>query len=620
MRINRILSVIVAVVAVSLPAAAINWDEITRSGKYYYGVGQGADEADATEQAKAQIAGSIATNVWSTFSMESDERRNLGEVDRRDLLQMRVKTYSNATLTNLQLWDVTGKEPNVTVRMYIAAEEVQKIFDARKDLAGTIMKNAGHFLENRRIDLALQYYYSAYALVRSLQHPYELKDANGQELIVTIPAIIEEILGNISVEFAGRDGDRVDLMFKYKGEPVSSLEFKYNDGRSDECSGTAKDGRGMMEMIPGYPSEVYHLSVDYVGLSQARGDADLYSVLQSMPVKIFASAEMKVTDTGKKSAVVQPVKDTAPVVPSMPVADGSNSGGKAVMPAGAYDFSACARTVETVVNAFIRRNSLAADTCFTPEGFERYRALMKYGNARVVGKPELRYYKAQDGYVVSRGLRMSFSFNGVVKKTFVEDVVFTLDRNAKIDNVTFGLGKVAQDGILLKEAPGWDNATREMLLEFMENYKTAYCLKDSVYIRNIFDDNATIIVGRVARRNQFVDTDRGMSARGKEVIRYNRLTKDQYLKNLRRTFDSNEFINLRFTRNEIQWLEKYDKERLFAIEIGQEYCSSTYGDKGYLFLLVDMTDPEAPLIKIRTWQPNEEDISKLYNAGDFRND
>ena len=111
-----------------------------------------------------------------------------------------------------------------------------------------------------------------------------------------------------------------------------------------------------------------------------------------------------------------------------------------------------------------------------------------------------------------------------------------------------------------------------------------------------------------------------MSDRGKEVIRYNRLTKDQYLKNLRRTFDSNEFINLRFTHNDIQWLEKYEKENLFAIQIGQEYHSSSYGDKGYLFLLVDMTNPDAPLIKVRTWQPNEEDISKLYNAGDFRND
>ena len=199
----------------------------------------------------------------------------------------------------------------------------------------------------------------------------------------------------------------------------------------------------------------------------------------------------------------------------------------------------------------------------------------------------------------------------------MEDVVFTLDRDAKIDNVTFGLGQIAENDILLRDAKGWTDATREMLLEFMENYKTAYCLKDSVYIRNIFADDATIIVGRVVRRRQFIDPEQDMSDRGKEVIRYNRLTKDQYLRNLRKTFNANEFINIRFTHNDIQWLEKYEKENLFAIQIGQEYRSSTYGDKGYLFLLVDMTNPETPLIKVRTWQPNEEDITKLYNAGDF---
>lgn len=611
MRINRILSAVAVMVLGVLPAVALNWDEISTSGNFYYGVGHGKTEAEASEQAKAQIAGSIVSHVSNSFTLESDEKRQLGEREYSARIQMRVNTYSNATLTNLKTWDVTGKEPNVTVRLYIKKAEVQKAFDDRKELARNMANNAERFLANRNIDQALQYNYWAYSLIRSLQNPYELKDASGNQLIATIPARITEILTNLSAEYVGRDGDRIDLFFKYKGEPVSSLEFTYNDGRS-ECSGSAKDGRGVIEMIPGYTTDTYHLAVDYEGLSQAVGDADLYNVLQSLPRKTFAHSEIKIDDNGKKVAAVQPVKNTAPALPAMRAADGTKS--------ATPDFAACAHTVETVVNAFIRRNSLAADTCFTAEGFKRYRALMKYGNARVVGEPSLKYFKTQDGYVVSRGLRMSFSFRGRVKKTFVEDVVFTLDRNAKIDNVTFGLGRIAEDGILLKEARGWNDAIREMLLEFMENYKTAYCLKDSVYIRNIFADDATIIVGRVVRRRQFIDPEQGMSDRGKEIISYNRLTKDQYLKNLRRTFDSNEFINIRFTHNDIQWLEKYENENLFAIQIGQEYRSSSYGDKGYLFLLVDMTNPDAPLIKVRTWQPNEEDISKLYNAGDFRKD
>ena len=37
-------------------------------------------------------------------------------------------------------------------------------------------------------------------------------------------------------------------------------------------------------------------------------------------------------------------------------------------------------------------------------------------------------------------------------------------------------------------------------MEFMENYKTAYCLKRFDYIRDIFADDAVIIVGNVAKR------------------------------------------------------------------------------------------------------------------------
>ena len=86
---------------------------------------------------------------------------------------------------------------------------------------------------------------------------------------------------------------------------------------------------------------------------------------------------------------------------------------------------------------------------------------------------------------------------------------------------------------------------------------------------------------------------------------------------MKQSFARNEFINIRFSNNEVQWLEKFRDKKLFAIQIGQEYNSSRYADKGYLFLLVDITDQNAPQIKIRTWQPNEVSMDKMYNAGDF---
>ena len=56
---------------------------------------------------------------------------------------------------------------------------------------------------------------------------------------------------------------------------------------------------------------------------------------------------------------------------------------------------------------------------------------------------------------------------------------------------------------------------------------------------------------------------------------------------------------------------------LYAIQIAQDYYSSSYGDKGYLFLMVDINDPENPIIKVCTWQPDKDPNFGLYGPGDF---
>ena len=48
--------------------------------------------------------------------------------------------------------------------------------------------------------------------------------------------------------------------------------------------------------------------------------------------------------------------------------------------------------------------------------------------------------------------------------------------------------------------------------------------------------------------------------------------------------------------------------RMYGIQLSQEYYSSNYSDKGYLFLMVDLTDHTQPVIHVRTWQtePDKE--------------
>ena len=113
---------------------------------------------------------------------------------------------------------------------------------------------------------------------------------------------------------------------------------------------------------------------------------------------------------------------------------------------------------------------------------------------------------------------MSFSFRNGTKTTFVEDVVFTFNAAGKIDNVAFGLGKDTENDIL-KRKVAWKEQTREQLMEFLENYKTAYCLKRLDYIKDIFADDAIIIVGNVTRTyTQQNSRDGGMTMKGKNII------------------------------------------------------------------------------------------------------
>ncbi|MEE0951299.1 MAG: hypothetical protein U0L62_03700, partial [Paludibacteraceae bacterium] len=84
---------------------------------------------------------------------------------------------------------------------------------------------------------------------------------------------------------------------------------------------------------------------------------------------------------------------------------------------------------------------------------------------------------------------------------------------------------------------------------------------------------------------------------------YTRMSKEQYIKRLKNSFASKEWINIKFGGTTIDPSVQADT---YGIRLVQDYSSNNYGDHGYLFLLVDATDKENPTIRIRTWQPETE--------------
>lgn len=594
-----------------LTMLAENIDEIKNSGLYYYGTGHGTTLEEARNNALDELNRMIATHVSSKFVGVDDEVVKNGSIEHQSRVLSCVQSYSESTLRNVQTYPISEKEGNYTLMLYMKRSEMEKIYDERRERAKNMIAVADEALEALMIDIALQRYYGAYSLVRSLEDKNSALDKKGRPLIDWLPLQIEKILSDVNVSFEQRDGNHVDLLFNYHGRPVSSIEFNYNDGRA-QCQGIhAMDGRGSMNMAQGHEAdEVYHVDIEYEFKDYWRGDPDLQPVTSVLPKKpMRGSAKMvKAPETVAEKKAIKKLAEQAGV---------NLKPNKSQVVDNVANYVAL---MEQVVEAISKHRYHSVDNLFHVSCLSRWNQLIAYGEGRIVGTPRLQFFKGFNGEVVARGLQMSFDFSRGTKRSFVEDVVFTFNQEKKICNVTLGLGQVAANDILCKHA-AWGDERREMMMEFLENYKTAYCLKDYEYIKNVFADDAIIITGRVIKRANNNGLSRNdempMSNQGRDAIKYSKQTKAQYLKNLKRCFDNNEMINIHFTNNDIQRLDKIEGCTQFGIQIGQEYNSTTYADKGYLFLLVDMTDQQQPQIKIRTWQPNEEDMSKLYNAGSF---
>ena len=251
--------------------------------------------------------------------------------------------------------------------------------------------------------------------------------------------------------------------------------------------------------------------------------------------------------------------------------------------------------------------------CFSEDGWEMFTRLVKYGNARILNTSNCTFTQLRDN-VIARSIQMSFSFKRGLRKEFVEDVVFTFDKDKKIDCVAFGLDRKAKQDIMRRGT--WSPIARQTIMQFLETYKTAYALKRLEYLKTIFDDDAVIIVGHVAEKmvRDNRSKDGAMSFRNQKIVRRVQYSKDQYMKHLEACFRSNEFVNIRFANNDVRKAKNGEE---YGIQIKQDYYSTNYGDQGYLYLQVDLEEPDKPIIKVRTWQPEPDPEIGLFGMGNW---
>ncbi len=594
-----------------LPAFSQSWESVKSNSLYLYGEGWGVTVAEADEQALNDLLSKISVHVIGKTSHEETESVTNNGVDGSSIFRSSVKTYSQATLNNTNKV-IIKNEPDAHVGRWIKRFEVDKIFEGRKFKIIDYVSSAIDAEIAGKIDVALKDYYWALCLVKSLRYPNEMKfttDEGDEVLLINwIPRQINEIFSHLDLNLSKRNGDELEVFITYKNKPVSSVDYAFFDGRDWSNLYSAKDGIGVIELAPGYDANNIQVKFEYEYRGESRIDSEVESVMKLLPASAMRDAyknlNVKKVSTPKKTTISNELSTSfSEISPDI-----------YERPTQLEGVTGLASNINDIISALTNKKYETVRPYFTEEGFDVYTQLLKYGNAKIVGNPGFSFYKANDN-IVARGLKMSFSFKAGARKSFVEDVIFYFNKEGLIDNITFGLGQTAETDILCKGV--WDENARFAIMSFLENYKTAYALKRLDYISTIFDDDAVIITGRVVH----VPTHRtGIENQqlviGHDIIKYNRFTKDSYLKQLKVSFDSKEYINLRFADNEVRKLGKGGE--IYAIQISQEYFSSNYGDKGYLFLMVDINNPQVPIIKVRTWQPEKDPNFGIYGPEDFK--
>lgn len=590
---------------------AQSWEQVKKSKDIYLsGEGWGSTIEEADQQALADLISKISVVVSHDFEMTEDEMTKNGQLDASSYVSSKVNTYSQSTLTNTERL-VLENEPDAHVGRYIKRSELSRIFEGRKLKVKEFIRLAEKAESSFKVDDAVRYYYWAFSLLKTLQYPGEEKctDSKGIEhhLVTWLPAQINAIFDDIQVNVSHRDGDNLELAFTFRNQPVVSLDYTYFDGRDWSNIYSAKDGRGVLELAKGASPENLQLKIEYAYRGEAHIDREVESVL-----KVVRSQALR------KSYLTVPLEKT--VQPAMtPVAKPkAKPANDMVLPSVAAitelkDDAAYRQKIDAIIAAIRVSDYHRVDSYFTADGLQMYHDLISYGKARIVGEPKYKVYSKGDA-VVARTVPMSFSFAHGVRKSFVEDVVFTFDaKSGKIDCLAFALDETASSDILGQGY--WPESAKMTILEFMENYKTAYCLKRLDYIESIFDDNALIIVGHVV--NKFDRTTNGdkYEYANHHAVKRTQYTKATYLKHLAQCFKSNECINIRFTNNDVVRAGKGGE--VYGIQIKQDYYSTNYGDTGYLFLMVDLNNPDEPIIKVRTWQEEPDPVEGLYDLMDF---
>jgi hypothetical protein len=190
-----------------------------------------------------------------------------------------------------------------------------------------------------------------------------------------------------------------------------------------------------------------------------------------------------------------------------------------------------------------------------------------------------------------------------IKENRYQDIVIEFDAVGKVNDLYIAINHYEE--IVNNAFDVSDIKHRQMIVNFLENFRTAYYRKDLPFLRYVYDEAHLIINSNALQQQKQSDIP---VSEDTQKIQYHIQNKKQYINKLEKIFKTNAYISVKFENIGVTRHEGHPN--VYGVTLKQEwYASGGYQDAGWMFLMIDFDDEENPLIWVSAWQPLKNPIT-----------
>ena len=168
--------------------------------------------------------------------------------------------------------------------------------------------------------------------------------------------------------------------------------------------------------------------------------------------------------------------------------------------------------------------------------------------------------------------------NGIIEEEYQEAVI-DFDKQGNVQNLYLSIPINLYMSCINSNLEREELQRRQKIFDYIERLRTAYIVRDMDFIKQVWGDDGIVDIN------------------GQKEL------KEKYLRNLQKAFLNN--YNVKVTFEDIEVMRHPENPNFYGVTLLQGWTSGTYHDDGYLFLLWDFTNENAPQIHVRTWQPDK---------------